>query len=105
MLFVLTPELVDELGAVFKYMIVSEELQLPQVLPSPHGEQQANKGERGVNIAVEATVACDHEQVTNESEQQANNYERVKAYLGMHPQMTDPALADALTINISTANA
>ena len=94
---VLTPELVDALRAALAQVTISEEPQAPQALPSPQGEQQAN-------TAQEATASCDHEQATNESEQQANNYERVKAYLATHPHATDRALADALTISTSTAN-
>jgi hypothetical protein len=98
---VLTPELVDALRAALAQVTVSEE---PQALPSPQGEQQANKDEQRANTAQEATASCDHEQATNESEQQANNYERVKAYLATHPHATDRAIADALTISTSTAN-
>lgn len=94
---VLTSELVDALRAALAQVTISEEPQASQALPSPQGEQQAN-------TLQEATAACNYEQETNESEQEANNYERVKAYLATHPQTTDRALADALTISASTAN-
>ncbi len=84
--------------------LISEEPQPPQVLPSPQGEQQASKGEQRANTAQEATAACGREQATNEGEQETNNYERVKAYLAIHPQATDRVIADALTISTSTAN-
>ena len=101
---VLTPGLVDALRAALAQVTVSEEPQQPQTLPSPQGEQQVNKDEQRANTAQEATAAYDHEQLTNESEQGANNYERVKAYLAAHPLVTDRAIADALTISTSTAN-
>lgn len=93
----MTPELVNALHAALAQVTVSEEPQPPQVLPSPQGEQRAN-------TAQGATAACDHEQLTNESEQGADNYERVKAYLAAHPQATDRAIADALMISTCTAN-
>ena len=87
---VVTPELLDALRALLAQTTVSEEATMPYALPSPQGEQEAN-------IAQKATAVCDHEQ-------EANNYERVKAYLATHPQATDRAIAGALTISISTAN-
>ncbi len=71
---VLAPELVEVLRAALAHVAVSEDPQTPQALPSPQGEQRAN------------------------------NYERVKTYLTAHPQATDRAIADALTISASTAN-
>jgi len=95
----LKPELVDALRAALAQVTVSAKVELRswQELPSPEGERRAN-------TAQEATAECDHKQLTNESEQGANNYERVKAYLAAHPQATDRAIADALTISTSTAN-
>ncbi len=87
---VLTPELLEALRAALAQVTVSAEPQAPEALPSPRGEQQAN-------FAQEAIAVRDHEQ-------EANNYERVKAYLATHPQATDRAIADALTISTSTAN-
>ena len=87
---VLTPELLEALRATLAQVTVSAEPQAPEALPSPQGEQQAN-------FAQEAIAVRDHEQ-------EANNYERVKAYLATHPQATDRAIADALTISTSTAN-
>ena len=100
----LTPELVDALRAALAHLTILEEPQPSQALPSPQGEQQADKSEQRANTAQEAAIACDHEQATNGSKQEANNYERVKAYLATHPHATDRALADALTISTSTAN-
>ena len=57
-----------------------------------------------MNTAQEVTAARDHEQTTGESEQRANNYERVKAYLATHREATDRDIADALTISTSSEN-
>jgi hypothetical protein len=94
---VLTPELVDALRAALSHVTVSAEPQTPQALPSPQSEQRAN-------TAQEATATGDHEQATDEREQEANNYQRVKTYLATHPPATDRAIADALAISASTAN-
>ncbi len=94
---VLMPELVDALRAALAQVTILEEPPTAQALPSPQAERRAN-------TAQEATAACDYKQATNGGEQEANNYERVKAYLATHPQATDRALADALTISTSTAN-
>ncbi len=99
-----TPGLLDALRTLLAQTTVSEEATMPYALPSPQGEQEANKDERRANIAQEATAVYEHEQPTNKSEQEANNYERVKAYLATHPQATDRAIAHALTISTSTAN-
>src|SRR5258708_35738957 len=88
----------------YAQVTISEEPQTSQALPSPQSERQANKDEQGANTAQGAIAACDYEQETNGGEQEANNYERVKAYLATHPQATDRALADDLTISTSTAN-
>lgn len=82
---VLTPELVDALRAALAQVTISEELQIPQALPSPQDEQRANTAEW-------------------EGEQEANNYERVKAYLARHPEAKDREIANALMISASTAN-
>jgi len=94
---ILTPELVDALRAALAQVTVSEKPETQQALPSPQGERRASEGRHRKNTAQEAPARCDHER-------EANNYERVKAYLATHPQATDRATADALTISASTAN-
>lgn len=94
---VLTPELVDELRAALAQVTVSEEQETPQALPSPQGERWTSNGEHQMNIAQEAPATCDQEQ-------EANNYERVKAYLAEHPEAKVRDVAKALTISVSTAN-
>lgn len=94
---VLTPELVDALRAALAQVTVSEVSETRQALPSPQGERRASEGGHRENAAQEAPARCDYER-------EANNYERVKAYLAAHPQATDRAIADALTISASTAN-
>jgi len=84
------PELVDALRAALAQVSVSEEPETPQALPSPLGEQQ-------INTAQEAPAMCDHEQ-------EANNYERVKAYLAGHPEAKVRDVAKALMVSVSTAN-
>ena len=54
-------------------------------------------------MAQEAYAVCDHEQEANEGEQEASNYERVKAYLADHPEATEREIAGALIISRSTA--
>jgi hypothetical protein len=94
---VLTPELVDALRIVLAQVTVSEEQETPQTLPTPQGERETNEGGHREHYAQEASATCDCERETN-------NYERVKAYLAIHPQATVRAIADALTISTSTAN-
>jgi len=98
---VLTPELIDALRAALTQVTVSEEPQAPQALPAPQSEQRANmgacEGEQEANTAQEVPAVHDHEQ-------EANNFERVKAYLARHPEATDREVADALTMSTSTAN-
>jgi hypothetical protein len=98
---VLTPELVDALRAALAQVTVSEEALPLEALPSPQDEQKVN------------TKACEGEQETNAVqqalaeqgyEQEANNFERVKAYLARHPEATDRQIAGALTMSTSTAN-
>ncbi len=101
---VMTPELVDALCTALSHATVSAEPAAPQALPPPQGERQASNGEQRANAAQEATATSDHEQVADEREQEANNYQRVKTYLATHPQATDRAIADALAISASTAN-
>jgi len=94
---VLTPELVDALRSALAQVTVSEEQQTLQSLPPPQGQQAANTTQG-------STAECDHEQMTNEGEQEVNNYERVKIYLNTHPEATDRDIASALVISTSTAN-
>jgi hypothetical protein len=94
---VLTPELIDALRAALAQVTVSEEPETPQALPSPQSEPRASESGHREKTAQEVPVAGNHEQ-------EANNYERVKAYLATHPQATDRAIAVALTISASTAN-
>jgi len=94
---VVTPELLDALRALLAQTTVSEEAPTPYALPSPQGEQKANKNEQRTNIAQEATGESD-------DEQGANNYEQVKAYLAGHPDAKVREVAGALTISVSTAS-
>jgi hypothetical protein len=104
---VLTPELVDALRAALAQVTVTEEPR-QQALPSPQDEQRANttehEGEQEANTAQEAHAEHDQERGANGSEQEANNYERVRAYLAIHPDAKDREIADALMISTSTAN-
>jgi hypothetical protein len=98
---VLTPELVDAIRAALAQVTVLEEPQVSRALPAPQSEQGANtracEGKQEANAAQEAPVGHGHEQ-------EANNFERVKAYLARHPEATDRQVAEALTISTSTAN-
>ena len=105
---VLTPELVDALRAVLAQVTISEQTQSPQALPSPQGEQRTSmvdrEDEQEANTAQEANAEHDQERNVNESEQEANNLERVKIYLTTYPDATDRDIAEALTISKSSAN-
>src|SRR2546429_1330899 len=81
----LLPQLVDALQAVLAQVTISEEPQTQQALPSPGSDQQTNTTEQ-------------------ENEQEANNYERVKAYLAQRPKASDSEIAYALLMSRSTAN-
>jgi len=98
---VLTPELVDALRAALAQVTVSEEALSLEALPSPQSEQKANtkvcEGEQETNTAQQAPTEHNHEQ-------EANNFERVKAYLARHPGATDRQIAEALAMSTSTAN-
>lgn len=67
-----------------------------QALPSPQSEQKTN-------AARQARAEHDQEQDINEGEQEANNYERVRAYLVRYPEAKDRDIAGALTMSTSTA--
>ena len=85
---VITPELVDALRALLAQTFITEETTRPQALPSPQGEQGTNSKAVG----------------DSQDEPGANNYERVKAYLALHPDAKVREVAGALTISVSTAN-
>lgn len=42
--------------------------------------------------------------MVHDHEQEANNFERVKAYLARYPEATDREIAEALKMSTSTAN-
>jgi hypothetical protein len=98
---VLTPELIDALRAALAQVTVSEESQVSQALPAPQREHRANtracEGEQEANTAQQGPAGHGHEQ-------EANNFERVKAYLARHPEATDRQIAEALMMSTSTAN-
>ena len=93
---VVTPELLDALRTLLLQTTVSEEATMPYALPSPHGEQETNKGRQANSTQVGTRESGD--------EQRANNYERVKAYLALHPDAKVREVAEALSMSISTAN-
>lgn len=105
---VLTPELVDALRAILAQVTISEESKPPQVLLLPRSESEANaaecEGEQGANTAPQASTEQSQEEGTNEGEQEASNYERVKEYLARYPEAKDREIAEALMISSSTAN-
>jgi hypothetical protein len=101
---VLTPELVDALRVALTQVTVSEECEIAQPLPQPQSEQGRTGGKQGASTAQGALAVCDDKQETNEGGQEASNYERVKAYLVAHPEVTDRQIADALAISRSTVN-
>ena len=67
-------------------------------------EQQMGKEVESGKIVRESAVARDQRQEENESEQETNNYERVKAYLATHLDATMREIAHALVISTSTVN-
>jgi hypothetical protein len=89
--FVLTPELIEALRSALAQVTVTEETQ-QQKLPAPQAEQKANTAEQNVGIPEE------------ESEQEGNNYERVKAYLARFPEASIRDIAEALAMSLSTAH-
>ena len=61
---------------------------LQEAVPDNHYESEVivtQLPRTGANTAQEAIAAYECEQETNESEQETNNPERVKAYLTAHP--------------------
>ena len=79
----LSPELVEALRNILAQVRVMEEV--PQELLAPQSEQPTNTGE-------------------DEGEQEANNYERVKAFLARSPGASARIIAQALGISPSTAH-
>ena len=86
---IITPELLETLRALLAQITVTEEANT-QTLLLPEGEQSAN-------TAQEANAE-------GEDEQGANNGERVRAYLTLHPDAKVRDVAEALSISVSTAN-
>ncbi len=86
--FVLTPEVIETLRVLLAETTVVEEDPGQQALPEPNHE------ERGT----------DESTTHNEDEQGANNYERVRAYLELHPHARVRDVAEALKMSVSTAN-
>jgi hypothetical protein len=84
-----TPELLNELRMLLTQTTVTEEANT-QTLLLPEGEQSTN-------TAQEASAA-------DEDEPGANNGERVRAYLVLHPDSKVREVAEALSISVSTAN-
>ncbi len=66
-------------------------------LPFPRGKQEENKDEHRASIAQEAAVESDNEPGMSK-------YERVKAYLEVHPDAKVREVAKTLAISVSTAN-
>ncbi|HLI05873.1 MAG TPA: hypothetical protein VKV40_04825 [Ktedonobacteraceae bacterium] len=98
----ITPELVDALRALLMQTIIAEETNRPQELPSPQDEVSAaqaaranTEGEHGANNKAVGD---------SDDEPEANNYDRVKAYLAIHPDAKVREVAGALTISVSTAD-
>jgi len=79
----LSPEQVEALRSTLAQVRVMEEV--PQELLAPQSEQPPNGGEE-------------------ESEQEANNYERVKAFLAHSPGASARTIAQALGMSPSTAH-
>lgn len=86
---IITPDLVETLQVLLSQTTVSEEANNEQLL-LPEGEQSTN-------TAQEASA-------TDEDGPGANNGERVRAYLVLHPDAKVREVADTLSISVSTAN-
>lgn len=84
---VLTPELVESLRVALAHVTVSQEAEQP-LLAQPNA-----------NMTQEQKAIADQE-----GKQEANNGERVNAYLTVHPNATDRDIAEALQISVSTAH-
>jgi hypothetical protein len=99
---VITPELVDALRALLTQTIIVEETDRPQELPSPQDEVTAAQVARA---NAEGEQEADNKAVgDSDDEPGANNYDRVKAYLALHPAAKVREVAGALTISVSTAD-
>ncbi len=86
--FVLTPEVIETLRVLLAQTTVLEEDPRQQALPEPNHEERIP----------------DESATNNEDEQGANNYERVRAYLELHPHARVRDVAEALKMSVSTAN-
>jgi len=85
---VLTPEVIETLRVLLAQTTVLEEDPRQQALPEPNHEERIP----------------DESATNNEDEQGANNYERVRAYLELHPHARVRDVAEALKMSVSTAN-
>lgn len=98
----ITPELVDALRALLTQTIIAEETNRPQELPSPQDEVTAAQAARA---NTEGEQGASNQAVgDNDEEPGANSYDRVKAYLALHPDAKVREVAGALTISVSTAD-
>jgi hypothetical protein len=85
---VLTPDVIETLRVLLAQTAVVEEDPRQQALPEPSHEEQVT----------------DESTTNNEGEKGANNYERVRTYLELHPQARVRDVAEALKMSVSTAN-
>jgi len=86
---IVTPELLENLRVLLAQTTIREEANTTSLF-LPEGEQRTNTSQ-------EASA-------TDEDEPGANNGERVKAYLLLHPDAKVRDVAEALSISVSTAN-
>jgi hypothetical protein len=86
---IVTPELLENLRVLLSQTTVTEEANIPALF-LPEGEQRTNTSQ-------EASA-------TDEDGQGANNGQRVRAYLVLHPDAKVRDVAEALSISVSTAN-
>jgi hypothetical protein len=87
---ILNPELIEAPRTFLSHTNISEEPCSVPILPLHESEQSANISQKGSG--------------SDESEQSANNYERVNAFMATHPDAKVRDVAGALSISISTAN-
>jgi hypothetical protein len=88
-LLIAVPELLETLRGLLAQTTVTEEANT-QTLLLPEGEHSTNTTQ-------EASAA-------DEDEPGANNGERVRAYLLLHPDAKVREVAEALSMSVSTAN-
>jgi hypothetical protein len=91
-----SPELVEALRVALAQVTVSENVQLALLAQSHRQETNAHQEREQKSNEIEKTEG--------EPEQEASNFERVKAYLAACPNIADRDIADALKISVSTAN-